>query len=291
MKSINNKILILLSTLILAVILCGAVSAASTISYSPNGKNINITNTYTKSTLQTHVNAYKRTGIYGYGTYSTVTFSGKDLKGRDSYRLIKYFNGLFKTSNYLVTDHKGFSYTSKATAGRYGLTGTVSGTLNAHMKFSGTTSSPFMNLNGQKLIKQSSGFMKFYQDNLLFAKIQVQDTPLYKLYSGQYQLLKVRENTNTFFTNGNSRKSVISSYYTRNSLGTLVGQKTYGTSSGSEKINNVMVKYTGKIYITTRYDAKDAFNEKFIFGDYKEAKSSTSPTLLKIYPFEAINFS
>ena len=133
--------------------------------------------------------------------------------------------------------------------------------------------------------------MKFYQNNLLYANIQVQDTPLYKLYSGQYQLLKVRENTNTFFTNGNSRKSVISSYYTRNALGTLVGQKTSGTSSGSEKINNVMVKYTGKIYITTRYDAKDAFNEKFVFGDYKEAKTSTSPTLLKIYPFEAINFS
>jgi hypothetical protein len=291
MKSINSKILILLSTLVLAVILCGAVSAASTISYSPNGKIVNVTNTYTKSTLQTHVDTYKRSGIYGYGTYATVTFSGKDLKGRDSYRQIKYFNGLFKTSNYVVTDHKGFSYNSKATAGRYGLTGTVIGTINSHLKFSGTTSSPFFNLNGQKLIKKSTGFMNFYQDNKLFAKIQVLDTPQYKLYNGQYQLLKVTENTNTFFTNGNSRKSVIISNYSRSKLGTLIGQKTAGTSSGSEKINNVMVKYTGKIYITTRYDSKDAFNEKFIFGDYKEVKTSTSPTLLKLYPFEAINFS
>ncbi len=177
MKSINSKILILLSTLVLAVILCGAVSAAATISYSPNGKNVNVTNTYTKSTLQTHVTAIKRAGIYGRGTYSTVTFSGKDLKGRDSYRQIKYFNGLFKTSNYVVTDHKGFTYNSKATSGRYGLTGTVTGTINYHIKFSGTTSSPFYNLNGQRLIKKSTGFMKFYKDNVFFAKIQVLDTP------------------------------------------------------------------------------------------------------------------
>jgi hypothetical protein len=291
MKSINSKILILLSTLVLAVVLCGAVSAASTISYSPNGKNINITNTYTTSTLQTHVDAYKRTGIYGYGTYATVTFSGKDLKGRDSYRQNKYFNGLFKTSIYVVTDHKGFSYNSKATAGRFGVTGTINGTLNSHLKFSGTTSSPFFILNGQKLIQKSTGFMKFYQDNVFYAKIKVLDTPQYKLYNGQYQLLKVTENTSTLFANGNSRNSVISSYYTRNTLGTLIGQKTSGTSSGSEKINNVMVQYTGKIYITTRYDSKDAFNEKLVFGDYKEVKTSTSPTLLKTYPFEAINFS
>jgi hypothetical protein len=291
MKSINSKILILLSTLVLAVILCGAVSAASTISYSTNGKNISISNTYTKSTLQTHVTAIKRAGIYGRGTYSTVTFSGKDLKGRDSYRQIKYYNGLFKTSNYFVTDHKGFSYNSKATAGRYGLTGTVIGTVNSHLKFSGKTSSPFYNLNGQKLIKKSTGFMNFYMDKVFFAKIQVLDTPVYKLYNGQYQLLKVTESTNTFFSNGNSRKSVISSYYSRNKLGTLIGQKTLGTSFGSERINKVVVKYTGKIYISTRYDSKDAFNEKYIFGDYKEVKTSKSTTLLKLYPFEAINFS
>jgi hypothetical protein len=291
MKSINSKILILLSTLVLAVILCGAVSAASTISYSPDGKNIDITNTYTKSTLQTHVTAYKRAGIYGRGTYSTVTFSGTDLKGRSSFRQIKYFNGVFKTSNYVVNDHKGFYYNSKAKSGKYGLTGTIIGTLNSHLKFSGTTSSPFFNLNGQRLIKKSTGLMKFYNNNVYFAKVQVLDTPQYKLYNGQYQLLKVTESTNTFFRNGNSRKSVISSYYSRSKLGTLIGQKTSGNSMGSEKINNVLVKYTGKIYITTRYDSKDAFNEKYIFGDYKEVKTSTSTTLLKLYPFEAINFS
>ncbi len=291
MKSINSKILILLSTLVLAVILCGAVSAAATISYSPNGKNINITNTYTKSTLQTHVTTTKRTGIYGRGTYSTVTFSGTDLKGRASYRQINYFNGVFKTSNYVVNDHKGFYYNSKAKSGKYGLTGTVIGSLNSHMKFSGTTSSPFFTLNGQKLIKKSTGFMKFYQNKVFFAKVQVLDIPQYKLYSKEYQLLKVTENTKTFFANGNSRKSQIASYYTRNGRGTLIGQKTSGLSSGSEKINNILVKYTGKISISIKYDSKDTYNEKYVFGDYKEVKTSKSSTLLKLYPFEAINFS
>ena len=163
--------------------------------------------------------------------------------------------------------------------------------VNSGIKFSGTTVASIYYLKGQELLKNSTGYIHFWQNTKLFAKIKVVDLPQYKLYNKQYQMIKVTETTNTLYANSNTRYSVISSLYTRNSKGTLIGQKTSGTSNGTEKINNKKVKYTGKIYITTKSDPKDLYNEKYIFGDYIEYKTSSSSQLLKTYPLEVINFS
>jgi len=55
------------------------------------------------------------------------------------------------------------------------------------------------------------------------------------------------ETTNTVFTNGNTRKSEITYLNIRNLSGTLTGMKISGTSQGTEKIDNQIVSYTGKI--------------------------------------------
>ncbi len=291
MKNLNSKFLIFIFTLVLAVVLCGAVSAATTTSYSSDGKIVNITSNYGKSTLQTHVTTAKKTGVYGYGTYSTVTFSGKDIKGRTSLRTITYFNDIYKTSVYNLTDHNGFQYNSKATAGKYKIFGKVTGRLNNGLYFSGNTTASISYLNGKKLVSGATGIIRFWQNGNFFSKVSFVDTPKYQLYNGEYQLVKVTETTNTTYANGNKRYSIISSYYTRNSNGVLTGQKTSGTSVGTETILNKTVHYTGKIYISTKYDPKDLFNEKYTFGDYLEIKTSSSTRVLKTYPYEAISFS
>lgn len=290
-KNLNSTVLIFIFALVLAVVLSGAVSAATTTNFSQSGKIVSVTSTYGHSTLQTHQSSVKKKGAYGYGIYTTVTFTGKDIKGRTSFRVITYFNNNYKTSTYHLTDHKGFEYSSKATSGKSQIFGTVSGRLNTGMIFSGTTQASYFYLNGNKLIKSSTGVMKFWQSGKLFAKINVLDTPIYKYYSGNYQMSKVTETTKTSYTNGDSRYSVITSLYNRSALGVLKSQKVTGKSYGKEKINNKMVTYTGNIYIGTVYDPRDTFNEKIVFGNYKEYKTSKSPILRKYYPLEVINFS
>jgi hypothetical protein len=291
MESLNKKGLTFILTLVLAVILCGAVSAATTTSYSANGKIIKITSDYGTSTLQSHVSSKGKKGTYGEGIYTTQTFSGKDIKGRIVNRTINYFDYVYKYDSYKVYDHSGFEYYSQSKSDGKKITGTIIGKLSSGIIFSGTITSPFYYLNKHKLVKNSTGVMNFWQNGKFLAKINFLDTYQYKLFNADYQLIKLTETTNTFYANGDTRSSVISSYYTRSSKGTLTGQKTSGTSKGTEKINNKKVSYTGKITITTRYDPKDVYNEKFDFGNYYEDKTSTSPNLLKTYPFEAINFS
>lgn len=291
LKNLNGKVLILLSVLVLAVVLSGAVSAATTTTFSPNGKIVSVTSTYGTSTLQTHQSSVKKNGAYGFGTYTTVIFAGKDIKGRTSSRVITYFNNMYKTSTYSLNDHKGYVYNSKAKAGKSQILGTITGRLNNGMTFSGSTFATYFYLKGNKLVKNSNGILKFWQNGKFYGKIFVQDTPVYKNYSGGFQMSKVTETTRTSYANGDSRYSTISSIYNRNTLGVLKSQKISGTSYGKEMISGKTVTYTGKIYIGTKFDPRDIFNEKIAFGDYKEYKTSTSPVLKKYYPFEVINFS
>lgn len=291
LKNFKGKVLILLAVLVLAVMLSGAVSAATTTNFSPNGKTVSITSTYGASTLQTHQSSVKKNGAYGYGLYTTVTFAGKDIKGRTSNRIIMYFNNMYKTSTYSLTDHKGYVYNSKATSGKSQIFGTITGRLNNGLKFSGSTVANYFYLKGNKLVKNSSGILRFWQNGKFYGKIFVQDTPVYTNYSGGYQMSKVTETTKTSYGNGDSRISKITSIYNRNTAGVLKSQKLNGISYGKEKISGKTVTYTGKIYISTKLDPKDLFNEKIVFGDYREFKTSISPILKKYYPLEVINFS
>ena len=291
MKSLNKKGLIFIMTLVLAVLLCGAVSAATTTSYSSNGKTIKITSDYVTSNLQSHTTSKGQNGTFGEGIYTTVKYSGTDIKGRHINRVINYFDYKYKSDTYKINDGKGYAYSSKSRSDGKKITGTVTGKLNPGITFSGTITSPFVMLNKHKVVKNSTGTFTYWQNGKLFAKVKIFDLPQYKLFNGQEQIIKFTETTNTFYADGDTRISVIHSYYSRISTGVLIGQKTSGFSKGTEKINNKIVKYTGKIVVTTKFDPNDTYNERFDFGNYYEYKTSTSPTVKKRYPFEAIDFS
>lgn len=263
----------------------GAVSATS-VHYSSDGKNISVTHNYVNSTLVTHINTKKGTGTYGYGYYVTVTTSGKDIEGRNSVQTLYSFNGKAKKMVYKLSDSGAYVngvinfYTTKATItmnGKDSATGAV---------FKATGVSLYRTIAGQKCLSNTTLNMIYSQNGKVIAKSTQFTTFQYKSFNGVYQSVKSIRTTNSAYS-GINRKSVINSYYSRNSVGTLIGLKVSGTSKGTEKINNKLVSFTGKITITTKHDPKDFFDEGFVEGDYKEVLTSSSPVLLKVFPLEA----
>lgn len=264
----------------------GAVSAAS-VHYSSDGKNISVTNNYVKSTLVTHVTTKKGTGTYGYGTYVTLTTSGKDIQGRNSVQTLYSFNGKPKQmviklsgSGAYVNSLVNF-YATKSTItmnGKDSSTGAV---------FSATGVSLYRTIAGQKYASNTTLNMIYSQNGKVLAKSTQLTVFQYKSFNGEFRSVKSICTTKSAYTVGVNRKSVINTYYNRNLVGTLTGMKVSGTSQGTEKINNKLVSFSGKITISTKHDPRDIFNEGFTQGDYKEVLTSSSPTLLKVYPLEA----
>jgi len=145
----------------------------------------------------------------------------------------------------------------------------------------------YRTIAGQKYLGNTTISMVYSINGKVIAKSTEFTTYQYKAFKGVCQTVKTISTTNSNYVVGYNKKSVINSYYTRNSVGTLTGLKISGTSKGTEKINNKLVSFTGKITISTRHDTKEIFSEGFSAGDYKEVLTSSSPTLLKIYPLEA----
>jgi len=67
---------------LLAIILCGAVSTTTTITFSSDGKTLTIIPNNVKSTLKTTETTTTKTGTYGYGEYSTLKVTGLDNQGQ-----------------------------------------------------------------------------------------------------------------------------------------------------------------------------------------------------------------
>lgn len=269
-----------------AVILSGAVSATS-VHFSSDGKNISVTHKYVNSTLKTYVTAKKGYGDYGYGLYTTVTTSGKDNIGRNSIQTLYSFNGKPKQmikklwdSDSSVSGVTNFYNTRviMSYSGKDSYTGAT---------FKATGVGLYRTIAGQKYLGNLTVNMVYSVNGKIFAKSTAFTTYQYKAFNGVCNYVKTISTIDSTYAVGLKKKSVINSYYTRNSAGTLTGLKIAGTSRGTEKINNKLVSFTGKITISTRRDAKDIFSEGFTMGDYKEVLTSSSPTLLKIYPIEA----
>lgn len=217
----------------------------------------------------------------------TITVSGKDNENRNTLKTLTSFNGKAKQMVYKLSDSDSYVngvvkfYANKATT-----TITGKGPMNTVIKATGV--SPYRTIAGQKYLSNSTINMVYYLNGAVFAKSTQFTTYQYKAFKGGFQYIKSICTTNSAYTYGSiNRKSVINSYYTRNSVGTLTGLKVSGTSKGTEKINNKTVSYTGKITISTRYDPSDILDEAYTTGNYKEVLTSSSPTLLKVYPLEA----
>ncbi len=284
----RNRSVIIICTFLFAIILSGAV-AADTFSFSSDGKNITITPPNVPSTLKTVDHTVIKQGTYGYGRYDTITIYGKDNTGFTVNSTLNYFNNKFKTSIDKLTDLSGILISMKSvmysTYDYQTLTGTGSSSKGT-LKVTGTGKIPYHTVNGQQLLNNGVMNVGYYINGTNYAKCKITNVFGYKLIKGVYRNIKLTTTTSTVYANGNTRTSIITKVFTRNSMGTETGMVTTGTSHGIEKINGKNVSYTGKITISTRYDPKDIMNEKYDEGTYKEVRTSSSPTLLKEVPLD-----
>jgi len=163
----------------------------------------------------------------------------------------------------------------------------MSGRVSSTITLSGIDTIPIYNIHGQKLLTNGVANVNYYLNGKIFATSKSKTIDTYNSFYGTYISVKKTEPTNTVYANGFTRTSVITRIYNRNSEGTLTGMKVSGTSNGTEIINKKVVKYIGKIYISTRYDPKEIINEKYNTCDYKKVKTSSSPVLLKIISLES----
>ena len=282
MIKVGNKNLIILSTFLIAIMLCGAVSA-DTVNFSSDGKTLTIIPNLTQSTLKTSAITYAD-GIYGKGQYVKLKVSGIDNQGRNSYSSAVAFNNKLKSLNVQIT--KGLYYTKySCQMGIKTAILKINGNT-PNLTFSGSGTSDISIINGHQVLNNGLKNINYYRNGVLYAKVKVTSLFVYKSFNGDFLTVKQIDTATTAYVNGNTRKSIITTLYPRNSKGVLTGKKISGTSAGYVKINNKIVKYTGKIYVGTRYDPKDTLNEKYNTGSYKEIKTSSSPVLLKEIPLD-----
>ena len=288
MKSFESKGKIIICTFLFAVILCGAVSAAATVNFSSDGKNITITPNNVPSTLKTSAGVIVKEGVYGYGQYVLLKVTGQDNKGINTYTAVTGYNGVLETMVNKFSSASGLSTEYENTfLDKNQYTIKMNGN-DGSLKFNGTGYIPIYTVNGQKVLNNGIQNINYYLNGTLYAKAKITSLFGYKIFNGKYQQIKQTHTTTTLYTNGNTRTSVITQVYNRNSLGTETGMVTTGTSRGTEKINNNNVSYTGKITISTRHDPKDILNEGYNSGTYKEVRTSSSPVLIKEIPLDAV---
>ena len=105
----KNKSKIIICTFLFSIILCGAVSATTTINFSSDGKNITITPNNVPSTLKTSVSSTFEDGIYGYGTYANIKVTGQNNQGINTYSTFNSYNTLTETVLSRCSSVDGFS--------------------------------------------------------------------------------------------------------------------------------------------------------------------------------------
>ena len=279
---------VIVCTFVFAIILCGAVSAAVTVNYSSDGKNITITPNNVQSTLKTSVSSSIKDGAYGYGQYVTLKETGQDNQGVNTYSTINYYNNILETMINRFSSSDGLGIENEnIVLGNNQMVMKMNGK-NGNITFSGTGILPLYNVHGQQIANNGVSNINYYLNGTLIGTSKITSIFNYQVFNGFYRTVKETDTNNILYANGNTRTSIISQVFNRNSQGTETGMVTTGTSKGTEKINNTTVSYTGKITISTRHDPKDVINEGYDSGTYKEVRTSSSPVLLKEIPLDVI---
>lgn len=195
---------------------------------------------------------------------------------------------MFRESKLILTCGDNV-YNSNATLNGSNIIETVNGRLNKYFTFSGNIIGTVSFINGQQVHKNSLATIKYWNNGVYYGKTIINASPSYKNYGGIYKLIKTITSSKTYYANSDFKSSIITKVYTRNTAGNIMGLKTTGTSKGSERVGSQIINYTGIIYIQSRYDSRDFYNEKFNTGSYFEERSSNSTYLNKKLPiFEAL---
>lgn len=272
---------VLLVLIISFCLLIGTASAIYTTTYSSNGKIINVVKPTLKSDLDAtfHVTEVPINNIIYRSMKAEI--KGKDYTGRTIYQYgtVTVSHGFLVPSK-LIVSNGGFKWVSSIQrSGSSAFTEKITGNMNPTSTFTGNS---FNTLNTNGYVKKRVTTLKFLHSGVKTASCSIISVPVYQTGTGS--ILKWTETMKTLFTNGNIRSSIITTNYKRNSYGMIQGMTTSGISYGLEKVNGKKVTYHGKISIPTRFTSSNGYH----LGSYREVKTSSSSTLNKIRPYEAM---
>lgn len=126
--------------------------------------------------------------------------------------------------------------------------------------------------------------LRFYKYGVLKAKSTFTILTAYTRKGGLNRIQNSTLKTYTVFSNGESRGSTIKRYNYIDASGHIYNSKITGSASGVDKINNHNVYYKSSITMAPRP------NDETIYY-YKEIRTSSSKTLNKKLPYEAMLYT
>jgi hypothetical protein len=232
-------------------------------------------------------------GITLPGTVSAYTVSysasGKIVDVKGATATTNYLRTTAYSSDKLkISGTSGFIWNSKTTrVNNQKATEAISGKLTSSVSFTGSAVYSTNRKNSQDLLISRVTTLKFTQSGKYIGTTTITEVPTLKYINGAYRVMKWTQTMKTTFSNGNIRSSTIIATKTRNKSGTPIGLSVIGTSSGKEKVNTTWAYYTGKVSIGTQYSK----TKGYIYGNYHELKTSSSATLIKQLPYEALFFN
>jgi hypothetical protein len=284
LTNMKNRKLFTICTFLLAIMMCGAVSASG-INFSSDGKTLTIIPNYVPSTLHTTITPTVKNGPYGYGQYVTLKVTGKDIKGVNNNINSVVYNGVVKTITAYVSQGSYYYNGNMTLSATKGIM-KIAGNDGPSLKILGSGTVQITNVHGQQILNNAVKTLKYYLNGKLVATVTSKTISSYKSFHGTYQNVKDTITSNTV-ANNYTRTSVITEIYYRNTNGVETGMNVAGTAHGTEQINNKTVTYTSKINVGIVHDPKDVLGGGYTTGNYREVYNSSSPQLAKIVPLDA----
>ena len=284
MDNIKNRKIFTICTFLLAIMMCGAVSAAG-VNFSSDGKILTITTNNVPSTLQTSATQNMKNGKYGYGLYVTLKVKGKDVQGYNKDITAVAYDNIVKSMT-IYESYGDYYYNANETIGTNSAVMKIAGNDGPSMKIVGSGTFQVSYVHGQQILNNAIKTLKYYLNGKLVATVNSTTKMSYKSFHGTYQVVKSVITSKTFGTYYN-RTSVITEINYRNANGVKTGMNVAGISHGTEQINNKTITYTGKINMGIIHDPKDVIDGGYTTGSYREVFNSSSAQLAKIVPLDA----
>lgn len=251
------------------------------------------------STFTSTFNSYDSNGIKISST-SYADTSGTDSLGRtidkSDITVYKYLSGLgLRRINRTITGEykhsNGYSfkeniklryyYDSEGYWDSFAAFNTINGKIGVY-DFKGTASYPNNEIFfGDSIFRVKIAKINFYRYGVLQAVSTFTLQTAFDRKSGRNVIKNNTLKTTTNFANGAYRSSTIKRYSYFEDNGALQGMKITGTAVGYDKINGKNAYYKSTITLPT-YPNQDAIYY------YKEVRTSSSNTLTKKIPYEAI---
>jgi hypothetical protein len=283
LTNMKNRKLFTICTFLLAIMMCGAVSASG-INFSSDGKTLTIIPKYVHSTLHTTIKPTMKHGQYGYGQYMTLKVTGKDVKGNNNNIASVVYNGIVKSIKAYESQGNYYSNENLTLGATRGVM-KIAGNYGSSLRFVGSGTVKISMVHGQQILNNAVSTVRYYLNGKLVETIKSTTISKYKSYHGSYQNVKDTITSNTI-ANNYTRTSVLTKIYYRNTNGAETGMNVAGKAHGTELVNNKTVTYTSKINVGVVHDPKDVLEGGYTTGNYKEVFNSSSPQLPKIVPLD-----